>query len=162
MVPLLLKITGLKIWLLLKSILRAVFFLSPNFVMVAQVVIVCKNTFSPIWQCSKYESRKIISTLPHNRIVVSAGNDVLQVMLEVRGKEIYSLHSSLESSSYIFIYCPMRERSGWMCLLCVKFILSIFFHHSWSRLWEIRRISECFGTFVIISTNPLIDHKWKD
>jgi hypothetical protein len=49
----------------------------------------------------------------------------------------------------------MHERSGWMCLLCVKFILNIFFHHSRSRFWEIRRRSECFGTFVIISTNPI-------
>jgi hypothetical protein len=44
-------------------------------------------------KCSKYESRKIISTIPHNIIVVSVGKDVLQVMLKVNGgKEIYSLH----------------------------------------------------------------------
>jgi hypothetical protein len=49
----------------------------------------------------------------------------------------------------------MHERSGWMCLLCVKFILNIFFHHTRSRLWEIRRRSECFGTFVIISTKSI-------
>lgn len=64
-------------------------FLVPQFCVFAQVVIVCKNTFSQIWQCSKYESRKIISTLPHNIIVVSAGNNVLQVMLMVNGARRY-------------------------------------------------------------------------
>lgn len=66
----------------------SVFFV-PQFCDVSQVVIVCKNTFSQICQCSKYESRKIISTLQHNIIVVSAGNNVLQVMLKVNGARRY-------------------------------------------------------------------------
>jgi hypothetical protein len=103
----------------------SVFFV-PQFCDVGQVVIIRQNTFSQIWQCSKYESRKIISTLPHNIIVVSVGNDVLQVMLKVNGARSYItciswVHSNVQKilDCWKLLHTHTQEpneREGEICL----------------------------------------------